>query len=327
MPDPDMFDNESKAIPSEDDGGGGAAASAALSNLFNSEQGYGIELAAFPNPDAPVAGSGAATPAEGGAAAMDGQQDGERPLTLSSAEVPMSSGSPSALATGSTDPNAEHGHGQVRAKRPGTSRQHMLTRGGACEFCKRRKLKCTAEMPQCAACRRSNRECVYSQKKQRSRMKLLEDKVSELESRLAEKPRGGSVADDASSSSPAVVTGVHNASVGVPIALPPHPEGLFTAQHQQHQQQQQEAPSAGVELAFLGLAEHSSLTLADMSLTPGGKHNVEPDLMTLADAAAADTEGRMPWDSMEPQLIADEIVKAIIGHERGGVGEKICAHL
>ncbi|TXT11617.1 uncharacterized protein COLE_02027 [Cutaneotrichosporon oleaginosum] len=300
----DMFDNEHK----EDDR---AAASAALSNLFSSEQGYSIELGSFPEGEA--AESRVATPSA------------SKPETLASAspamQVDMETGLDPALAEPMAEPLSEP-LGEMaqplepleplpmpgdppRPKRPGTSRQHMLTRGGACEFCKRRKLKCTAEMPQCAACRRSNRECVYSQKKQRSRMKLLEDKVNELESRLASGPA---------------------APAPPRPEMPPH-DGLFTAQGVQAHAMQHEAPSAGVELAFLGLGEHSSLTLADMSLTPGGKHNEEPDLMTLADVAAADTDGRMPWDGMEPQAIADEIVKAIIGHERGGVGEKICAHL
>lgn len=316
-----MFDNEPKTLASEDESGG-AAASAALSNLFNSEQGYEIELgAAFPPDDAASSAAAAAAPnpleENGSALASE---------TLASAGEAEPSPSLSALAhdrdhtqdhhdTGAqVQAQLEHSQLAHRTKRPGTSRQHMLTRGGACEFCKRRKLKCTAEVPQCSACRRSNRECVYSQKKQRSRMKLLEDKVSELESRLAEAPR--------ESAEPSTSTPIHHTHPPPPVA----PEGFFTAQHQQALQQH-DAPSAGVELSFLGLAEHSSLTLADMNLTPGGKHPEEPDLMTLADAAAADTDGRMPWDNLEPQVIADEIVKAIIGHERGGVGEKICAHL
>jgi hypothetical protein len=274
-----MFDSEHK----EDDR---AAASAALSNLFNSEQGYSIELGTFPEGGEAV-GSGSGTPAD-------------KPETLASASPAIDASLDMAETLDAPLPLEPLPLDTPRPKRPGTSRQHMLTRGGACEFCKRRKLKCTAEMPQCAACRRSNRECVYSQKKQRSRMKLLEDKVNELENKLAAGPREAPVQ--------------------------PH-DGLFTAQGVQAHAMQHDAPSAGVELAFLGLGEHSSLTLADMSLTPGGKHNEEPDLMTLADAAAADTDGRMPWDGMEPQAIADEIVKAIIGHERGGVGEKICAHL
>ncbi|BEJ14876.1 hypothetical protein CspHIS471_0406430 [Cutaneotrichosporon sp. HIS471] len=308
-----MFDNENN----EED----RAASAALSTLFNHEQvqAYGIELAPFPTEGASEDVAAAASLVEASASGpVTPGADADKPETLASAspavDVQMDVhvdadahvDADTALDPSLAEPMDEmpppleslplpEPESAQRPKRPGTSRQHMLTRGGACEFCKRRKLKCTAEMPQCAACRRSNRECVYSQKKQRSRMKLLEDKVNELENRLA--------------TSPTPRQEVH--------------EGLFTAQGPQLP----EAPSAGVELAFLGLREHSSLTLADMTLTPGGKHNEEPDLMTLADAAAADTDGRMPWDGLEPQVIADEIVKAIIGHDRGGVGEKICAHL
>ena len=71
-----------------------------------------------------------------------------------------------------------------RGKRKATSRANMLPRGGACDFCKRRKLKCSAETPSCAVCLRSGRECVYSQKKQRSKVKMLEDRLLELERKL-----------------------------------------------------------------------------------------------------------------------------------------------
>lgn len=71
-------------------------------------------------------------------------------------------------------------------RKAGTSRINMLARGGACEFCKKRKLKCTAEEPSCAACLRIGKECVYSQKKQRSKVRQLEDRLAELEKRLEE---------------------------------------------------------------------------------------------------------------------------------------------
>ncbi|ORY32607.1 hypothetical protein BCR39DRAFT_523110 [Naematelia encephala] len=72
-------------------------------------------------------------------------------------------------------------------KRKATSRANMLARGGACEFCKRRKLKCSADLPSCVACVRGGKTCVYAQKKQRSRVRVLEDRLMELEKRLQSK--------------------------------------------------------------------------------------------------------------------------------------------
>jgi hypothetical protein len=73
---------------------------------------------------------------------------------------------------------------ESKPKRKATSRINMLARGGACEFCKRRKLKCSAEEPSCAQCRKMGKECVYSQVKQRSRVRVLEDRLAELEKRM-----------------------------------------------------------------------------------------------------------------------------------------------
>ena len=78
-----------------------------------------------------------------------------------------------------------------KPKRKATSRANMLTRGGACEFCKRRKLKCSAEVPACAMCAKMGKECVYSQVKQRSRVRVLEDRLAELERRMSAPEAGG----------------------------------------------------------------------------------------------------------------------------------------
>ncbi|TXT03825.1 hypothetical protein VHUM_04346 [Vanrija humicola] len=182
----------------------------------------------------------------------------------------------------------------------------MLARGGACEFCKRRKLRCSAEMPACASCRRTGRECVYSQKKQRSRVRVLEDKLADLERRL-EKGSGPSSGPASAESS----TGVG------PPPPPPHfisPDSVHTA-----------TPPTGVDLFPLGL-DSASLAIQDLGFAAASTKRAEPDLMTLADAAAIDTEGD-PFQRLDPSTVATELVRAIIENQKGGWGEKIMAHL
>ncbi|WVQ77261.1 hypothetical protein IAR50_006944 [Cryptococcus sp. DSM 104548] len=162
-------------------------------------------------------------------------------------------------------------------KRKATSRANMLARGGACEFCKRRKLKCSAEQPACANCIKSGRECVYAQKRQRSRVKMLEDRLQELEKKM-----------------------VNGESSG----------------------------SSGMEQGQ-GYEDHLTLAQLDLSrFAPGKRVIPEPDLMTLADAAASNTRvdaGDLTWEAMGPEQITAELVKAADGQQ--GVGESMVAHL
>ncbi|KAK4684956.1 hypothetical protein P7C73_g5204, partial [Tremellales sp. Uapishka_1] len=97
-------------------------------------------------------------------------------------------------------PSQDPGSQSPPRKRKATTRINMLTRGGACEFCKKRKLKCSAETPSCASCRRSGRECVYSQKKQKSRVKVLEDRLVELERKLDGGAAGEQITPESSGS-------------------------------------------------------------------------------------------------------------------------------
>ena len=202
----------------------------------------------------------------------------------------------------------------ARPKRKATSRANMLTRGGACEFCKRRKLKCTAELPACAACIRASRPCVYSQKKQRSRVKMLEDRLVELERRL----EGGNAPTK---------TGTTPAG---PI-YPTPPQLAIDG----HSDASMAVPSEGPEPFAFPTPEASfnlSMHEVDSSLSAGLL--VEPDLMTLADAAAADPAVDMssgqsteyPWAHMTPDAIGHAIVSAAVDGEKG-VGAKIVAHL
>ncbi|ORX36884.1 hypothetical protein BD324DRAFT_627549 [Kockovaella imperatae] len=201
-------------------------------------------------------------------------------------------------------PDATTPGGTSTQKRRGSSRANMLTRGGACEFCKKRKLKCTAELPACSVCVRSGRQCVYSQKKQKSRVRTLEDRLMELEKRL-DKGQQGSTEDSPmtaelvtpesgpsvkASSYPSVETGRASSTVGMDWTW-----------------------------SFFGMGDQQS-----------GTAIAEPDLMTLADAAEADgveatATGSWPWDGMDDEKIALEIVKAVEGSK--GMGEKIVGHL
>jgi hypothetical protein len=236
------------------------------------------------------------------------------------------------------DANAAADGAAGGAKRKATSRINMLPRGGACEFCKRRKLKCTAEQPQCRACARSGRECVYSQKQQRSRVRVLEDKLLELEQRLdKERQANAGNTGGGPATVPAVISNSPNAlappsaawigsstgSIAADMSSttsPVHPTPMHFLGGDAIPST---APSAGMEL-FLGLGA-DAFNLADVQFLNKGR---EPDLMTLADAAAGDSNGiaSWPWEGMTPADVASELYKTVIENHKG-IGEKIVAHL
>ncbi|WWC92908.1 uncharacterized protein L201_007870 [Kwoniella dendrophila CBS 6074] len=60
-----------------------------------------------------------------------------------------------------------------------------LKRGDACLYCRKRRIKCSADKPTCANCQKSNRECIYDSGKPVSRVKQLEEKVAQLETLLS----------------------------------------------------------------------------------------------------------------------------------------------
>ncbi|KAK8864197.1 hypothetical protein IAR55_001443 [Kwoniella newhampshirensis] len=214
-------------------------------------------------------------------------QEGSVPIDPALADSPT----PTSSAAG--------GNSGAPVKRKASSRANMLARGGACEFCKRRKLKCSAEEPTCANCAKIGRECVYSQKKQRSRVKVLEDRLQELEKRL-----------DHQNNHPSAGTGTSGTD---DLLQTPEQDGV------------------GVGGTGPGVYDDTfTLSSFDLGLTPDKRF--EPDLMTLADAAAADTSvdaagqgSTFPWENMTPEAISNEIVKAISGEK--GIGEKILSHL
>jgi len=63
-----------------------------------------------------------------------------------------------------------------------------LKRGDACLYCRRRRIRCSANKPQCQNCHKLNRQCEYDTGKPVSRVKQLEEKVAELEGMLKTGP-------------------------------------------------------------------------------------------------------------------------------------------
>lgn len=216
------------------------------------------------------------------------------------------------------DPSRPSSSGNANAptKRKATSRAGMLARGGACEFCKRRKLKCSAELPACANCVKSGKECVYAQKKQRSRVKVLEDRLQELEKRLEQgqaPPGNGAGAAGAGAGEVASSAYTASSSGGG--------NELSFGQTLVHHVDPSLLPPSEYEETFI---LHGFENFADHIRKP---EEQEPDLMTLADAAAADTpaETNDPWAKMSPEEIAKEIIKVATGGK--GEGERIISHL
>lgn len=64
------------------------------------------------------------------------------------------------------------------------SQKTTLKRGDACLYCRKRRIRCSADKPSCQHCTKLGRECVYDTGKPVSRVKQLEDKVAELEDLL-----------------------------------------------------------------------------------------------------------------------------------------------
>ncbi|RXK36832.1 hypothetical protein M231_05916 [Tremella mesenterica] len=221
----------------------------------------------------------------------------------------------------------DHNHSSTNSqegqsyKRKATSRANMLARGGACEFCKKRKLKCTAELPSCSACIRAGKECVYSQKKQRSRVRQLEDRLVELEKRLESTGSGSGVSTVTSDQNSTLVNAVPY------LTSRRSSEALIMSQAHHVSLTERD------ELFSLPTPE-GSFTLAGLDMTGGTgmEHIEEPDLMTLADAAAANapvmrrmSSDDWPWEGMTADAIGHALVRAVEGGK--GIGEKILTHL
>lgn len=206
-------------------------------------------------------------------------------------------------------------------KRKATSRANMLTRGGACEFCKRRKLKCSAETPKCSACVRWNKDCIYGQKKQRSRVKVLEDRLAELEKKLGNE----------GSSSPLPATQTEQQTSHIHFGVVP-PSFDFSNQPQYPSQSPNNAsgPSGdNFPYSDLGMGLDPSLDLG-FSLDLLGKEVEEPDLMTLADAAThgrPEAGGKYPWAGMDSAQIISAILKSVQGEQLAGLEGKIVPFL
>jgi hypothetical protein len=71
----------------------------------------------------------------------------------------------------------------IAMPRDADSGKVALKRGDACLYCRKRRIKCSAEKPSCSQCI-GKRECTYDNGKPVSRVRQLEDKVAQLESML-----------------------------------------------------------------------------------------------------------------------------------------------
>jgi hypothetical protein len=71
----------------------------------------------------------------------------------------------------------------ITMPRDGDTGKVPLKRGDACLYCRKRRIKCSAEKPSCSQCN-GRRECTYDNGKPISRVRQLEDKVAQLEGML-----------------------------------------------------------------------------------------------------------------------------------------------
>ncbi|KAH7334924.1 hypothetical protein B0J17DRAFT_672092 [Rhizoctonia solani] len=62
----------------------------------------------------------------------------------------------------------------------------VLTRFGACLVCRRRKLRCDAAQPECNRCHTSGSTCQYQDSAYRSRTRVLQEQIKELEAKIEE---------------------------------------------------------------------------------------------------------------------------------------------
>lgn len=299
-----------------------AETASALRTLF----GEGADVQALQEPPNQIntLAEGAAVAETGGVLGGDTTRSDNEALaidpSLSSEHAPAPKDSTETPDDRSRSPSSGNHQHHPAVKRKATSRAGMLARGGACEFCKRRKLKCSAELPACANCVKSGKECVYAQKKQRSRVKVLEDRLQELEKRLEQGQAGAASASGGDS-------GVHAASsvYTAPSLGSAGGSELTVEQTLVHNVDPSLLPPSEYDEAFI---LHDFDSFADMRKQ---ETQLEPDLMTLADAAAADTpaaaaaETNDPWAKMSPEEIVKEIIKVATGGK--GEGERIISHL
>ena len=91
-----------------------------------------------------------------------------------------------------------------------------LRRGDACLYCRKRRIKCTAEKPSCQNCNKLKRECIYDSGKPVSRVKQLEEKVAELEDMLKVGPVAGGGQRSTSSAEASRSGSISNGAPGAP---------------------------------------------------------------------------------------------------------------
>jgi hypothetical protein len=94
-----------------------------------------------------------------------------------------------------------------------------LKRGDACLYCRKRRIKCSAEKPSCSQCH-GKRECEYDNGKPVSRVRQLEDKVAQLEGMLQQTSNRRPSSSDSPNGEPSRTGGVsHSNSSGNTFSL------------------------------------------------------------------------------------------------------------
>ncbi|KAL7414128.1 hypothetical protein BDY24DRAFT_414809 [Mrakia frigida] len=106
----------------------------------------------------------------------------------------ISEGRAAATLGGASGGGEERGGGHDQT---GGGTGKALKRGGACLYCRKRKLRCTGVAP-CPTCIKHNIDCTFDEPgKPKSRVKVLEDKIASLEAVLVAQmnPNGPSASD------------------------------------------------------------------------------------------------------------------------------------
>ncbi|OCF77881.1 hypothetical protein I204_01884 [Kwoniella mangroviensis CBS 8886] len=134
-----------------------------------------------------------------------------------------------------------------------------LKRGDACLYCRKRRIRCSADKPTCQHCLKSGRECVYDSGKPVSRVKQLEEKVAQLENLLKSSTGQGNSEDNGRRES-----NTSTASTSQPPPLQHHSSSSSS--------QSQDVP---MDLSGMGTGEPSSSTSYEYS---GNNENFDINL-------------------------------------------------
>ncbi|CAE6412281.1 unnamed protein product [Rhizoctonia solani] len=113
----------------------------------------------------------------------------------------------------------------------------MLSRFEACLVCRRRKLRCDATQPECDRCRATGSICQYQDPAYRSRTRVLQEQIKELEAKIQqiELQRGGPRGSSRASGSPSHSGSNIGSSVTSPQSVPQTASPASTSDGPVHQ--------------------------------------------------------------------------------------------